>query len=76
MVRITHQRAKCIGCYYCAAAAPGTWTMNEDDGKATLRGAKEKKGFYTTTVTDDEYAANLEAAESCPVNIIKIEKYS
>jgi ferredoxin len=37
-------------------------------------GGKEKKGWYTVLVEDDEYEANLIASKHCPVNIIKIEK--
>ena len=75
MVRITHQRAKCIGCFYCAEVSPATWIMDQDDGKSTLIGAPEKRGFFTTTVTDDLCDDNLEAAENCPVNIIKVAKF-
>lgn len=75
MVRITHFRKKCIGCFYCAEVAPERWQMNENDGKSNLIGAKEKKGIYNLLTTDDEYEAQVEAAELCPVNIIRIEKY-
>ncbi len=75
MVRISHQRAKCIGCNYCAEVAPNTWAISEEDGKAILLGAIEKKGIYTARLTDDEYEANIEAQNICPVNIIKVEKY-
>jgi len=73
VVRITHHRIKCIGCGYCEEAAPFRWRMNGNDGKSDLLGAKGKKEIYTTQVTDDELEANLEAAESCPVNIIRVE---
>ena len=74
MIRITHQRRKCIGCNYCVEVAPNTWDMNENDGKATLRNAKQKKDFFHLTTGDDEYEDNLKAQNLCPVKIIKVEK--
>jgi len=74
MIRITHQRSKCIGCYYCVEVAPNNWKMNTEDGKAMLLNANEKKGFYTTVTGDDDLDNNIDAAEVCPVKIIKVEK--
>jgi ferredoxin len=48
--------------------------MNATDGKSNLKDATEKKGFYIALVSDDELEDNLEAAEICPVNIIRVEK--
>jgi len=74
MIRITHQRKKCIGCNYCVEVAPSRWVMDDTDGKSTLIESKEKKGIYISLTTDDEYDENAEAAELCPVNIIRIER--
>jgi len=74
MIRITQQREKCIGCNYCVELAYDRWRMSKRDGKCTLIDGKNKKGFYTTIVGDDEYEANLKAAKVCPVKIIKVEK--
>ncbi len=74
MIRITHFRAKCIGCNYCVEVAPYRWEMDETDGKCNLIDAKQKKGIFNTITSDDEYEANVEAAELCPVNIIKVKK--
>ncbi len=74
MLRIYHHRIKCIGCNYCVEAAPYRWEMNSTDGKSNLKDATEKKGFYIVLVSDDELEDNLEAAEICPVNIIRVEK--
>lgn len=75
MVRITHLRAKCIGCNACVEAADYRWRVSRKDGKCTLVGGKEKRGFYTVVVGNEEFDANVQAAKNCPVNIIKIEKY-
>lgn len=74
MVIITHQREKCIGCNYCVELAESRWRMSKKDGKCTLIGGVNKKGFYTVRVADDEYEDNLKASEACPVNIIKIKQ--
>ena len=74
MLRITHHRIKCIGCNYCIEAAPYRWKMDGNDGKSVLIESKQKKSIYIAITSDDEYDDNLEAANICPVNIIKVEK--
>lgn len=74
MIRITQQRDKCIGCNYCVEAALHRWRMSTKDGKCTLIGSKEKSGFHSVVVGDDEYEENVVAAEVCPVKIIKVEQ--
>lgn len=74
MIRITQQRDKCIGCNYCVEAAYNRWRMSKKDGKCTLIGSTEKRGFHSVVVGEDEYEENVVAAEVCPVNIIKVER--
>ncbi|MBX7095157.1 MAG: ferredoxin [Flavobacteriales bacterium] len=74
MIRIIQQREKCIGCNACVEAAFHRWRMNRKDGKCTLIGSINKKGFYQVQVDDHELEENQIAARNCPVNIIKIEK--
>jgi len=73
MVVITHQREKCIGCNYCVELAYDRWRMSKKDGKATLIGSENKKGFYTVRIDNEEYNENVKAAEACPVKIIKVK---
>ncbi len=73
MVIITHQREKCIGCNYCVELAFNQWRMSKKDGKATLIGGKNKKGFHTLKLENEEFDNNKRAAEACPVNIIKVK---
>lgn len=72
MVIITQKRDKCIGCNYCVELAFDQWRMSKKDGKSTLIGAVNKKGFHTARVEDEYLESNERAAEACPVNIIKI----
>lgn len=73
MITITQQREKCIGCNYCVEAAPNRWRMSKRDGKSTLIDAKEKRGFWTVNVREDELEANEKAAKLCPVKIIRVK---
>lgn len=74
MVRIIQQRDKCIGCNICVEFAKFRWRISRKDGRCTLIGGKEKRGFYIVLTGDDEYEVNSAAAKHCPVKIIKIEK--
>lgn len=73
MVIITQQRDKCIGCNYCVELAYSRWRMSKKDGKATLIGGVNRKGFYTVKVREDELDDNIKAAEACPVKIIHVK---
>jgi ferredoxin len=72
MVRIIQQRNKCIGCNACVEAADYRWRISRKDGKCTLVGGIEKRGFYSVVVNDMELEDNLLAAKNCPVNIITV----
>ncbi|MGZ3864792.1 MAG: ferredoxin [Bacteroidia bacterium] len=72
MVRIIQQRAKCIGCNACVEAAAYRWRVSRKDGKCTLIGGIDKRGFYSVLVGDEEFEDNTRAAKNCPVNIIQI----
>jgi ferredoxin len=74
MIRITHHRVKCIGCNYCVEVAPSRWVMDNQDGKSILVNSKSKKEIYICITGNDEFEANREAAEICPVKIIKVEQ--
>ena len=74
MVIITQQREKCIGCNYCVELAPERWRMSKKDGKCTLIGATDRRGFHTVRTGDEEFEDNVRAAEACPVKIIKVKK--
>lgn len=75
MIKVIHQRAKCIGCNYCVELAPEHWRMSKKDGKSVLVGAVDKKGFWNVNVREDQLEANEKAAKACPVHIIEIREY-
>jgi ferredoxin len=72
MIIITQQRAKCIGCNYCVEAAPDRWRMSKKDGRSTLIDAKDRRGFWSVKVGEEEREANEKAARLCPVKIIQV----
>ena len=74
MIRLTHQREKCIGCAYCEEIASYRWQMNEKDGKSDLLESTTKKGIQIALLGDDEYDDLNSAASACPVKIIKVQK--
>ena len=75
MIRIIQQRVKCIGCNACVEAADYRWRISTKDGKCTLVGGIEKRGFFSVVVNHHELNDNLKAAQNCPVNIIKIHEF-
>ncbi|MFH1225068.1 MAG: ferredoxin [Candidatus Diapherotrites archaeon] len=58
-VKIVHDVKACIGCGSCAAVCPDNWEM---------RGAKSKPKKTTL----NEAGCNKQAADSCPVQCIKV----
>lgn len=74
MIRILQHREKCIGCHACVDAAPHRWRVSRKDGKCTLVGGTDKKGWFRITVEDEEWEANCKAAANCPVKIIRVEQ--
>lgn len=72
MAKIIQNHEGCIGCGSCAAVCPKFWEMNYEEGKAILKnGKKNGKGEYELEVKDIE--CNQEAADVCPVSVIRIE---
>jgi ferredoxin len=59
--KIVYDREGCIGAASCTAISEN-WEMS-DDGKAI---------FHKEIISEEELAAEKEAAESCPVQVIHI----
>jgi len=73
LAKIIHERQKCIGCGSCAALCPKYWEMDED-GKARLLNSKKNPETKNDELEVQEIGCNLQAAESCPVQIIHLVK--
>lgn len=72
---ISHKRDDCIGCGSCVSLCPKYWKMNHDDGKTDLIGGELKSnGIVTASVDEADYKENKEAADACPVHIIRLNK--
>lgn len=71
MPKIIHQRKKCIGCGACAAICPKFFEINKKDGLAVLKNSKKVGENFELKV--DKLECLKDAAEMCPLKIIKIE---
>nr|AIF06756.1 hypothetical protein [uncultured marine group II/III euryarchaeote KM3_195_B08] len=73
-IKVIHERNICIGCAACAAVCPSHWEM-ADDGKSDLIGHTDNTNdIQSKEVDQTQFDGNMEAAKSCPVNCIHVEK--
>ncbi len=72
--KFIHDREGCIGCGACASLNPEDWKMSSEDGKANLIESKDIGGQFEKDFEEKNLKTNKEVAESCPVNVIHIEK--
>lgn len=70
-MKIILERKKCIGCGSCAAVCPKFWEMDAD-GLTDLKGGKINSKTGNDELEVKAVDCNQEAADSCPVQIIKI----
>lgn len=71
---LCHKRNDCIGCGSCAMIAPGRFAMNVLDGKADMREGKwHGDEFMVAKIDEDEYELDKQAADACPVGIIRLD---
>ncbi|MDD5589614.1 MAG: ferredoxin [Candidatus Portnoybacteria bacterium] len=69
-MKIILEREKCIGCGSCAAVCPKCFKMVEDGKSSLLNSQKDGQGNEVGECGED---CAKEAAEVCPVQVIKIE---
>ena len=74
MVKVTIDRDACIACGACSALCPDVFGVSEEDGKSIVVekfrvGGNPSEG----EVPDDLKDCAKSAAESCPVEAIKVE---
>ena len=72
-MRIILEREKCIGCGSCVALCPKYFEMGED-GKSMVKGSKKNQKTGNFELEIKEVGCAKDAAETCPVQIIHIEK--
>jgi|TARA_Y100000310_G_scaffold195746_1_gene195780 ferredoxin len=72
--KIVHDREGCIGCGSCPILNPKNWKINEKDGKADLINSKQEDEDFILGIKEDELDEVMEAAKSCPVNVIHVYK--
>ncbi len=74
--KIEHERPNCIGCSACAGVCPDFWQM-DSDGKSRLVGGTDRPDEVTERVIGEaDLQPNMDAAQSCPVNVIHITNES
>jgi len=70
-MKIIQNHEGCIGCGTCVALCPKYWVWGED-GKVMPKGGKQNdKGELELTI--EEVECNQDAADACPVQVIRIE---
>ena len=73
--KIEFDREACIGAMACTAVAENFWPR-ADDGKVDLTGAtyNEETKKWELIIDEKDFQINQDAADSCPVEVIKIVK--
>ena len=72
--KILHFKEECISCGACAAVCPDFWEMDQE-GMAHLKESKKTDPHWERIIeTEDARSQNQEAADVCPVQIIKLEQ--
>ncbi len=72
--KILHFKDQCISCGACAAICPEFWGMDEE-GLAQLKESQKIGDHWERIIlTEDDRSRNQEAAEACPVQIIKLQQ--
>ena len=75
MPKIIQNIEGCIGCGSCAAICPKFWDTDYEKGKAVLKGGKINAQGNESELEisgGEDIKCNQEAAEVCPVAVIKI----
>jgi len=72
-MKVIQKHEGCIGCGSCAIVCPKYWEMGDDMKAHPKQGKKTPEGNYEFEVEEKgDLACNKEAAEVCPVSVIKI----
>lgn len=70
-MKVIQRHKECIGCGACTAVCPDFWEMGDDNkAKPKEGGLNPNTGDYEAEIK--EVSCNQDAAEACPVQVIKI----
>ncbi len=73
MLKIIHERPKCISCGSCVAVCPSYFELDSKDGLANLKNSK-RLSDGSEELEVDKADCIKEAIDVCPVQIIKTKK--
>lgn len=68
--KVIYDREACVGAGACTVVCEKFWKMN-DDGKADLIGGDPNNEII---IGEEDLPCNKQAADSCPVDAIRIEE--
>ena len=69
--KVVYDRKNCIGAGSCAVVDPDRFFM-DDDGKASMKGAKDNAEGMSELVFETNDRKIVEAAQACQVNVIHV----
>jgi len=73
--KVTISRDECVSCMACASLCPQVFVMSEEDGKSSIVEEYRAGGnIGEGIVGEDLYECVKSAADSCPVEIISVER--
>ncbi|MBS3126640.1 ferredoxin [Candidatus Woesearchaeota archaeon] len=70
--KIIYDKKGCIGGTICADVAPDFWKMEGDIATLTKPSAQKNEEYEELIIDEKDLQINIEAAEGCPVYVIKI----
>ncbi len=70
--KIVYDRDGCIGAFACVAVNPEHWIIAEKENKVDLVNSIKVNEHYELIIDEQDLQKLKDAAEVCPVNVIKI----
>ena len=70
--KLQHDKPNCIGCGACSVIAQKFWAMDDEGKSNIINGAPKPNGWEEKVIDEKDFEQNMEAAQSCPVEVIHI----
>lgn len=70
--KIEHDRPNCIACAACWIIFPKFWKEGPDGKSDVINSKLREDGWEELEFQEEDKQGNMDAAESCPVNVIHI----